>query len=345
MALLDDAAEWIDELIALERDDDVDAGPAPAYDGKANEQPRILGRRTRYLKELLEPLAESITRTSALLQLLHDTKIDLKAPLLRWVAPNGLGLLTSTVDEFGFGELAVANPIVGSPGPYGVHGSSSFDCNPSSGIIPSPMRLPTYGTGSVRVVETGTPRTSTFTILPPVAPSSWARAYFRLVTNSLNVSLDWGSDVQRAGSTVLYLRGPGTNDWIRVGARTDSDNIAQAGTLSVTSTSYANWVTATIPARRGDIIDVSFGGELAAGSSASELFNANTEIVYPGGGLLVLTRSHTLTQVSRHLCSRLVTPPLPETGDFTARIQVAKAAAPNVNALAQRGWITWQRTR
>lgn len=352
MALLDDAAEWIDELPALERTDTIDAGPAPTYNGKANAQPRILGRRSRYLKELLEPIAASITRTGSLLQLLHPTRTDLKGPLVRMLTEGNHLLFKSIADGFGVGSIAVGNPIVGvsesgQHKPYGVHGALDFDVNPSSGVTLSPMQVPASlaTMGSVRIVETDTPLTSTLAILPPAAPSGWDRAYFKVVTNTLNVALNWGSDVQRAGSTVLYLRGPGTSDWIRVGSRTDSDNVAQAGTLSVTSTTYANWVTATIAGKRGDIIDVSFGGELAAGTSTSELYNVNTELVYPGGGLLVLTRSHTLTQVSRHLCSRFVTQPLTETGDFTARIQVAKAAAPNLNALAQRGWISWKRTR
>lgn len=124
MANLDDSAEWIDALPALARTDRADADGATPGDqqGPLNRAPRVLGKRTRYLKALLDRLGLSVS--------VETPSLGARTRVYNY----GVRVLGSLFEVFDSSDteqrLLIDNvamqgslPYLGYGGPFGVHGS------------------------------------------------------------------------------------------------------------------------------------------------------------------------------------------------------------------------------
>ena len=271
MGVLSDAAAWVEALYALERTDLVDADLVANGDqgGKANLQPLQLGKRTRYLKNLLAPIAAAISN-DALVRLLleHGVDIDMRAPLLKALSSAG-GVAASFSTDSLTGSLAMAHPIVGTFGsPYAVHGAIDLDLGIAAGVFPRPCPKEM---GIVRLVDSGgAPGRVDVEASPPTpVPGSWARAYTKTVTNATGMTVSWtrGSgapllDTMMPFETVTYVRGPGIDDWFRSGTPRGLVTVNQNKTgtdsgYAIASTSYVtHWYETILNVRAGDTLHV-----------------------------------------------------------------------------------------
>lgn len=265
-------ATWDDEIELLEVDDLVLGG----VDGPDNRAPKKLARRTRWLKNLLDPIAATLSNAPLVRALLeHGVALNLRAPVVQVQDSSGApSLIVSGTLFDGDGVVASRHPIMGTSlaphaSPYGVHGMLDVDLYDPAPLVTYASVTPAQHAGTIRLFDSAGTVTTRDVIVPP-APTTQARSYTKRIWNDTGAVVSWRShsgasatlDTMRPGEIAEYLRGPNTPDWVRVSGPRGMTTVAQGKTatdalFSISSTAYVSHWYETIPnVRVGDVLHV-----------------------------------------------------------------------------------------